>query len=106
MGTFNKAMPITDTNDTSKKTKTSLLALPAIGLVRGYQLFISPLLGENCRFYPSCSCYAHEALKTHGLVKGSLLSIKRIGKCHPLHPGGIDMVPKSTDNTNKSHQKD
>lgn len=66
----------------------------AIGLVRFYQLFISPLLGPRCRFYPSCSHYALEALKTHGLVYGSWLAIRRILRCHPAHPGGPDPVPK------------
>jgi putative membrane protein insertion efficiency factor len=107
MGTFEKTMSISKAETPSHTQKTPLLAWPAIGVVRMYQLFVSPLLGQNCRFYPSCSCYAHEALKTHGLAKGSLLAIKRIGKCHPLHPGGIDMVPKRTSKTtHKHHQKD
>nr|WP_206663250.1 membrane protein insertion efficiency factor YidD [Ningiella ruwaisensis] len=70
-----------------------MAALPALGLIRVYQLLLSPLLGQNCRFFPSCSCYAQQALKTHGLAKGSILAIKRISKCHPMHPGGIDHVP-------------
>lgn len=74
--------------------QTPILALPLIGIVRGYQIFVSPLLGQNCRFYPSCSCYAHQALTSHGLLKGSLLAVKRIVKCHPYHPGGIDHVPE------------
>lgn len=64
-----------------------------IALVRGYQLFISPLLGPRCRFYPSCSHYTIEALQTHGLLRGLWLSVKRIGRCHPGNPGGIDLVP-------------
>lgn len=64
-----------------------------LGLVRFYQLFISPLKPPSCRFYPTCSSYAIEALKVHGPLKGSWLAIKRIGKCHPLHPGGVDLVP-------------
>jgi hypothetical protein len=82
---------------------TPILALPFIGIIRIYQVFISPLMGQNCRFYPSCSCYAHQALKTHGLARGSLLAIKRISKCHPLHPGGIDNVPERKQ---KHHQQD
>lgn len=62
-------------------------------LVRGYQLLISPLLGPRCRFQPSCSQYAIEALRTHGALKGSWLTLMRIGRCHPLHPGGYDPVP-------------
>lgn len=70
-----------------------ILALPLIAIVQAYKLFISPFLGQNCRFYPSCSCYAHQALTLHGPLKGSYLSVKRIIKCQPLHPGGIDLVP-------------
>ncbi len=62
-------------------------------LIRGYQLFISPLLGPRCRFYPSCSHYAQEALQTHGLRRGGWLALRRIGRCHPWHPGGVDPVP-------------
>ena len=68
----------------------------ALLLVKGYRYFISPLLGQNCRFYPSCSAYAEEALTTHGLLKGGWLSAKRIGCCHPWHAGGYDPVPQPT----------
>lgn len=69
-------------------------------LIRGYQLGISPFLGQNCRFYPSCSQYAIEALGEHGALKGSLLAGKRLCKCAPWHPGGIDLVPpKSSSKT-------
>lgn len=75
-------------------------------LIRLYQLLLSPLLGQNCRFYPTCSNYAQQALKQHGLLKGTVLSVKRIVKCHPLHPGGIDEVPKSCScNVQKSQNK-
>lgn len=63
------------------------------GLVRFYQVCISPFIGSHCRFYPSCSAYAMTALETHGPVKGSWLAIRRISKCHPWHPGGFDYVP-------------
>lgn len=76
------------------KIKQALQAIP-VGLIRGYQLIISPLLGPRCRFYPSCSNYAIEAIRLHGVVKGSVLTAKRIAKCHPGHPGGIDPVPGS-----------
>ncbi|MDR2926051.1 MAG: membrane protein insertion efficiency factor YidD [Azoarcus sp.] len=62
-------------------------------LIRAYQLGISPLLGPRCRFYPTCSDYALEALTVHGLAKGCWLSLTRILRCHPWHPGGIDPVP-------------
>jgi putative membrane protein insertion efficiency factor len=62
-------------------------------ILRLYRKAISPYLGNNCRFHPTCSVYAMHAIEKHGAVKGSWLAIKRIGKCHPLHPGGIDEVP-------------
>jgi len=62
-------------------------------LLRFYRKVISPYLGNNCRFHPTCSVYAIQAIEKYGAVKGSWLAIKRIGKCHPLHPGGIDEVP-------------
>lgn len=65
-----------------------------IGLVRAYQLVISPFLPSNCRFYPSCSHYSMQALKEYGPLKGSWLSITRISRCHPWHPGGVDPVPE------------
>lgn len=61
--------------------------------VTGYRKFISPLKPPTCRFYPTCSAYALEALDKHGAAKGSWLAVKRICKCHPFHPGGIDYVP-------------
>ena len=67
-----------------------LLALP----IRGYRLAISPLLGPRCRFYPSCSSYALEALERHGAVRGLWLALWRILRCHPWHPGGYDPVPR------------
>jgi hypothetical protein len=64
-----------------------------LGLVRGYQYAIRPLLGANCRFYPSCSDYAREAIERHGALKGSWLALRRVVRCHPYHPGGYDPVP-------------
>jgi putative membrane protein insertion efficiency factor len=65
-------------------------------VLRGYQLCISPFLGQNCRFYPSCSQYAYEAVARHGIAKGVTLAARRLGKCHPWHPGGVDPVPDQT----------
>ncbi|MFJ5965357.1 membrane protein insertion efficiency factor YidD [Bacillus sp. NPDC093026] len=64
-----------------------------IGIIRFYQKFISPITPPSCRFYPTCSNYGLEAIKTHGALKGGWLTMKRILKCHPLHPGGVDPVP-------------
>lgn len=58
-----------------------------------YKVFISPYLGQNCRYHPTCSTYAKEALQIHGLRKGIALSLKRISKCHPLGGSGVDLVP-------------
>ena len=66
-----------------------------LSLIRIYKLFLSPLLGNNCRYHPTCSSYAIEALETHGLIKGLYLSIKRVSKCHPLGGSGIDHVPEA-----------
>ena len=62
-------------------------------LIRGYQLFVSPILGANCRYAPSCSQYAVEAIDSHGAVRGSWLAVKRIGRCHPWGGSGYDPVP-------------
>jgi putative membrane protein insertion efficiency factor len=64
-----------------------------IGIINLYRWFISPLLGPNCRFYPSCSCYARDAILHHGAMRGSWLGLRRILRCHPWHPGGYDPVP-------------
>ena len=63
-------------------------------LVRGYQAWLSPLLGPRCRFYPSCSAYAVTALRRFRPVKGTWLALKRLGRCHPWTPGGVDHVPQ------------
>jgi uncharacterized protein len=62
-------------------------------LLRGYQLVLSPLLGPRCRFYPSCSQYAIEAVHLHGSLRGSLMAVRRLLRCHPWHAGGYDPVP-------------
>jgi putative membrane protein insertion efficiency factor len=64
-----------------------------LALIRAYQWFLSPLLGPRCRFAPTCSEYAIEAISEHGLWRGGWLAIKRVSRCHPFNPGGHDPVP-------------
>lgn len=71
-----------------------LASLLLRGLIRAYQLFLSPVLGQNCRFAPSCSEYANEALRRHGLLAGSWFALKRVGRCHPWGAAGYDPVPE------------
>lgn len=82
------------------KNLSALLLLPSLlirhlllGLIQVYRYTISPFLGQRCRFYPTCSAYAAEALTRYGVIKGSWLSLKRVLRCHPFHPGGHDPVP-------------
>lgn len=65
-----------------------------IALIRLYQTILSPFVGQHCRFYPSCSSYALEALEKHGALRGLWLSLKRVSRCHPWHEGGVDPVPE------------
>ena len=72
---------------------TSWAARPLVALVRGYQRWISPALPPTCRFFPSCSAYAEEAIRRHGAAAGSRLAVRRVLRCHPFHRGGFDPVP-------------
>jgi putative membrane protein insertion efficiency factor len=72
------------------------MSLPArllLAVLRGYQRFVSPLLGQRCRFAPTCSAYAVQAVSAHGAARGSWLAVRRIARCHPFNPGGHDPVP-------------
>lgn len=69
---------------------------PLLALIRGYRYALSPMLGSHCRFHPSCSAYAIEALEHRGLSTGTYLTLRRIARCHPWHPGGFDPVPLRT----------
>ncbi|MEP5569191.1 MAG: membrane protein insertion efficiency factor YidD [Halioglobus sp.] len=64
-----------------------------IFLISSYKVLLSPFLGHHCRFYPSCSSYAQEAITQHGVFKGLWLATRRLSKCHPWHEGGVDPVP-------------
>ncbi|MCO4097356.1 membrane protein insertion efficiency factor YidD [Macrococcoides canis] len=70
-----------------------------LGLIKFYRKYISPMTPPACRFHPTCSQYGLEAIETHGAIKGGYLTVKRILKCHPFHPGGFDPVPP------KKHEK-
>lgn len=70
------------------------IARPAIWLIRGYQLVLSPMHPPSCRFYPSCSAYAVTAIERFGLFRGGWLAVRRLLRCHPWNPGGVDHVPQ------------
>lgn len=72
--------------------QTAMKAL-LLALIRAYQFLLSPWIGNQCRFYPTCSAYAADAIRCHGSLKGSWLAARRICRCHPWHPGGFDPVP-------------
>lgn len=74
-------------------TMSQVAAKPLVWLVRAYQLVLSPMLPASCRYYPSCSAYAVTALRRHGLFRGTWLTLRRLGRCHPWTPGGVDHVP-------------
>jgi len=72
----------------------NILTETLIQIIKGYKFLISPLLGNNCRYFPNCSDYSIEALRTYGFFKGLLMTIKRVLSCHPFKEGGIDPVKK------------
>lgn len=71
-----------------------MLRAGIIALIRVYRWVLSPYIGGQCRFHPTCSHYAEQALQQHGLIRGSWLGLRRLARCHPWHPGGLDPVPK------------
>lgn len=73
--------------------KPSFLARLLLVLIRAYQYLLSPLIGTQCRFAPTCSHYAADALRKYGAIKGSYLTVRRLLRCHPWHPGGYDPIP-------------
>lgn len=80
----------------ARRVGTFVVRLPALlllGFFRTWQLLVSPLYGQTCRFYPSCSAYGVEAVRRHGAVRGAWLTARRLLRCHPWNPGGVDPVP-------------
>ena len=84
---------MTSTEQQETRKRTSAAAWLLIVLLNGYRRFVSPLLAPRCRFYPSCSAYALEAVQLHGALRGSWLATRRLSRCHPFHAGGLDPVP-------------
>ena len=78
--------------------KYKILIYPLIFIIKIYQFIVSPLIGQNCRYLPTCSEYAIESLKSHGLLRGSFFAIRRISKCHPFGGHGFDPIPKRKQN--------
>ena len=87
-----------------KSTPVSVFAKVLIVVVKGYQYLLSPLLGSNCRFTPSCSSYTIEAIRLHGAMKGFLMGLWRILRCHPFSKGGYEPVPGSCEHAQVSAQ--
>lgn len=87
------------------KIGKALQAIP-IAVIKLYQWVISPLLGPRCRFYPSCSHYACEAIEKHGTINGVGLAIKRVARCHPGSEGGFDPVPEATAKCQPKHSQE
>jgi len=84
---------VTSTAQRETRKRPSAAAWLLILLLNGYRRFVSPLLAPRCRFYPSCSAYALEAVRLHGALRGSWLAARRLSRCHPFHAGGLDPVP-------------
>ena len=88
------AAQVAEPGSAAPERADSPLARALVALVRAYQRWVSPLLPPSCRFYPSCSSYAVTALTRFGAVRGSALALRRLARCHPFNPGGVDPVPE------------
>lgn len=88
-----RSAPVSTPTGESSTTSTGPVARLFLLLIAGYRRFVSPLLGPRCRFYPSCSQYAATAIRVHGAGRGLVLAVRRLLRCHPWNPGGIDHVP-------------
>jgi putative membrane protein insertion efficiency factor len=84
---------MTEADGQLAQARPSAAARVLMALITGYRRFVSPLLAPRCRFAPSCSAYALEAVREHGALRGTWLAVRRIGRCHPFNPGGFDPVP-------------
>jgi uncharacterized protein len=84
---------MTEADGTLAPARPSAAARVMVALITGYRRFVSPLLAPRCRFAPSCSAYALEAVREHGALRGAWLAVRRVARCHPFHPGGFDPVP-------------
>jgi uncharacterized protein len=84
---------MTEADGTLALARPSAAARVLVALISGYRRFVSPLMAPRCRFAPSCSAYALEAVREHGALRGAWLAVRRVGRCHPFHPGGYDPVP-------------
>ena len=87
---------MTEADGTLAPASPSAAARVLVALIAGYRRFVSPLLAPRCRFEPSCSAYALGAVREHGALRGSWLAVRRVARCHPFHPGGLDPVPPGT----------
>ncbi len=85
------------------ESKPSPAARALMASVRVYQKVLSPAMGGNCRYYPSCSEYGYDAIRLHGAGRGSLMAVKRIGRCQPFHEGGYDPVPEPGQDSNDNN---
>jgi uncharacterized protein len=83
------------TSTSSQPDAPTAAGRAVVGAISAYRAVVSPWLGSQCRFYPSCSAYAIEAIETHGALRGTALAARRIARCHPWHPGGHDPVPEA-----------
>jgi len=84
---------MTEADERLAQARPSAAARVLMALITGYRRFVGPLLSPRCRFAPSCSAYALEAVREHGALRGTWLAVRRIGRCHPFNPGGFDPVP-------------
>ena len=84
---------LSSSTSTAELTRSGAVARALIGLVRVYRLLLAPALPATCRFAPSCSAFAVEAVERHGAIRGSIMALRRLGRCHPFHRGGYDPIP-------------